>query len=117
MRHGRCQKRIDVPPAYRMYFRGVAGRILGRYDFDAADDDTAMLIASSLFDTCSDVCDSFELWQASRRVDGAAAKPVSQSDALHALQDEMRQHEQRLRDSAWAIAKSLRLLALIKRPR
>ena len=53
--------------AYRMYFP-VDDQTRSRQDFEADDDVVATHIARVLFDTCSDICDSFELWQGRREI-------------------------------------------------
>jgi CheY-like chemotaxis protein len=54
------------PVSYRIYFRDHEGLTAGRHDFYASDDDAAMVIAALLCDACSDVCETFELWDGTR---------------------------------------------------
>ena len=98
--------------SYRIYFRNADNRIVGRDDFEAADDRLAMTVAGALCDACSDVCDSFELWQTTRRVDLVFDRRVELGPArLNAgTQELVAQHEETLRDSVWAVARSKRLL-------
>lgn len=58
---------IQRMSAYRMYFRTSYSMIPCRLDFQADDDVAAIRIARALF-TCSDVCQSFELWQGAREI-------------------------------------------------
>src|SRR5215469_8090500 len=60
--------------AYRMYFL-IRGQIQGGEDFEAADDVAATRIAGVLYDTCSDVCDGFDLWQGKRQLLRATTIP------------------------------------------
>ena len=56
----------------------VADSIRAREDFKADSDTDAVLIARVLCDACSDSYDSFELWQAKRKVDTAQQRrPMS----------------------------------------
>ena len=99
--------------SYRIYFRSRGGAILGRDDFDAKDDDTAMNIAESLCRACSDMSDSFELWQSTRRVDSHVdgARLNVNAEALNAQTQELVVIvEERLLQSRWAIARSIELL-------
>lgn len=52
---------------YRIYLLRK-GSIRGRHDFEAASDQHATQIAHALLDTCSDDCDSFDLWSEIRHV-------------------------------------------------
>jgi hypothetical protein len=98
--------------SYRVYFRTAWGTIGGRDDFMAEDDGTALSIAAMLYDACSDVCETFELWDGIRRVDIAArsgtALTVEQMD--EDLEGIVLEHEIALRDTIWAVAQSRRLL-------
>ena len=74
--------------AYRMYFRnddklGVA--IRGRDKFEAHDDVEATRVARVLFDACSDVCKSFELWSGERQI--SAQQPHHSVASLDSLID------------------------------
>jgi hypothetical protein len=100
--------------AYRIYFRHQKIGIVGRDEFEAEDDRAAIAFAEVLCDACSDVCDHFELWQGVRRVGACDRGECAKQDAwrLNAqTQAAAAEHEERLLDSKWAIAKSRRLLA------
>jgi hypothetical protein len=94
-----------------MYFR-TTGKIHGREDFDADDDVAAIRIARVLYDTCSDVCDSFELWQGARQL--RARQPhhqrASLADLIEAHQRVTLDTEDRICRSRWRIAQSQRLI-------
>jgi hypothetical protein len=60
-----------------MYFQ-INGKIRGRDDFEANDDIAAVRIARVLYDTFSDVCDAFELWQGKRLITAQQAHHQSQ---------------------------------------
>lgn len=92
---------------YRLYFRESSG-IVGRDDFDADDDASALMVAQALADACSDRCTDFELWQCTRRIDACLAKGAVPS--FDKIADRVIEREMAIRDSRWAIADSTRLL-------
>jgi hypothetical protein len=104
---------------YRLFFRCRMGVIIGRQDLvDAEDDGTALAMASRLFDACSDVAASFELWHGPRLVATSYARHQQIGDAASInaeTQVSVARHEEMLLDSRWTIAKSQRLLALTRR--
>lgn len=104
--------------SYRVFFRHNSD-IVGREDFEAEDDATAMVMASLLCDACSDVCERFELWQGVRRVDTSVrARPKASVEELtEERQRALVRHEEILRDGRWAISASKRLLGQIGRLR
>lgn len=85
-------------PTYRIYFRSSKGHILGREDFEAQDDRTALDIATVLGNACSDVCAGFELWAGGRRVDTAfTVSRITDAEKLNATtQEAVARHEERL---------------------
>ena len=97
---------------YRIYFRDRAGAVAGREDFQATDDRAALVIGALLCKACADVCNNFELWQETRRIDGMVDdRSTLDAIALSAeTQAAVAHHEEQLRDSGWAVAKSARLL-------
>ena len=97
---------------YRTYFHSASGSIQGRDEFEAKDDREAMILAEHLFDACSDVCASFELWDGGRRVDTSFTKmPCPSVSAVSArMQDSLMRREEALQRSGWALARSRRLL-------
>jgi hypothetical protein len=103
---------------YRIYFRHQRGGVVGREDFDAEDDRVALGFAVALCEACSDVCDSFELWQGVRLVGTTRGRDFPNADArlLSAkTQAAIVEREERLRDSKWAVARSRRLLERLQR--
>lgn len=102
---------------YRMYFLGRTGAILGRDDFAAESDGSAILIAEVLCAACSDVCDGFELWQGTRRVDESfpMRRLVTVEHIALSAQETVLQREIAIRDSSWVIAGSARLLEQTRR--
>jgi DNA-binding response OmpR family regulator len=103
---------------YRVYFRDQEGLTAGRHDFGAPNDDSAMMIATLLCDACSDVCDTFELWDGTRRINAAGQqKPiVLTAEQINARAQECAlESEIAIRDSEWLVARSRRLLEQIKR--
>ena len=110
----RLNERED--PAYRMYFI-VNDRTHGRQDFRADDDVTAIRIARVLFDACSDICQSFELWHGRREI-RAQQPPHSRAkltDLVEAHQRLAIEMEEALSQSYWFIARSRRLIETLDR--
>jgi hypothetical protein len=102
---------------FRIYFRHRVNGIVGRDEFEAEDDGAALAFAEVLCDACSDVCDSFELWQGVRLVGACNGGDCAKLDApqLNAkTQTAAAEHEERLLDSKWAIARSRRLLERLR---
>jgi hypothetical protein len=106
---------------YRLFFRCRTGVIIGRQDLlDAQDDGTALAMASQIFDACSDVAASFELWHGPRLVGTSYAGPPRLADAgsINAeAQASVARYEELLLDSRWTIAKSKQLLERTRRSR
>jgi hypothetical protein len=99
-----------------MYFR-TSGKIRGREDFEVVGDVAAVRIARVLYDTCSDVCDSFELWQGTRQL-----RPRQQhypyarlAELSDAHQRVVLDKEVTISDSRWLIAESRRLIETLER--
>jgi hypothetical protein len=98
---------------YRVFFKDGDKAIVGRDEFHADDDASAMVVGHMLADACADRCAEFELWQGTRRVDGRfdmGALPRSDKIAEIVIEREMA-----IRDSRWTIAESVRLLAQTSR--
>ena len=99
--------------SYRMYFL-ASERIGGRQDFEADEDVAAIRIAHVLHDTCSDICQSFELWQGNRQIRAQRPQP---RDSTVGLTDLIEDHqrvaidtEEVISRSGWTIARSRRLI-------
>jgi len=105
---------------YRMYFRDAAG-ISGRVDFDAEDDPVAMTTAELLADACSDKCGGFELWQDTRQLCDRRMLPrpprLTLSDLSEKRQAVVIETEVAIKDCAFVIASSQRLLESLKQLR
>lgn len=97
---------------YRVFFRNAFG-IVGRQDFSADDEGTAVAMAEILCDACSDRCDSFEVWNGTRCILGART-PRSALPSMNAVTQKseatLRECEEAIRQSQWGIASSQRLL-------
>ena len=102
--------------AYRMYFLASEG-ITGRQDFEANDDVAAIRIGRVLYDTCSDTCETFELWQGKRQI--RAQQPhhsrASLADLIEAHQRVTIDTEEVISQSDWLIARSRRLIETLDR--
>lgn len=96
--------------AYRMYFR-IDDHIHGRQDFRADDDFAAIRIAGVLFDACSDICQSFELWQGERLI--PAHQPHHLTDLTEAHQRLTIEMLEAISQSHWLIARSRRLIEIL----
>ena len=101
---------------YRMYFR-IAGQIHGRDDFEANSDVAAIRIARVLYEACSDVCESFELWQGTRRLRARQAHcwKANLADLIEAHQRVVIEREECISHSEWMIARSQRLIEALDR--
>jgi len=101
--------------SYRMYFEDRQRKIVGRDDFDAADDMRAIIIARKLRDACSDRCSTFELWDGGRQVDKLPRDiAVGNLEEIAAeLETTVLEREMAIRDSNWMIADSSLLLERI----
>jgi hypothetical protein len=101
---------------YRICF-SVGGRLGGRHDFEADDDVAAIRVARVLFDGCSDVSQSFELWQGRRRL--PANQPhhsrASLADLIEAHQRLTIETEEAISRSNCTIARSKRLIETLDR--
>lgn len=102
--------------AYRMYFRTSYSMSPCRLHFQADDDVAAIRIARALF-TCSDVCQSFELWQGAREVH--AQQPhhprAKLSDLIEAHQRLTIETEEAVSQSLWLIERSQCLIETLDR--
>jgi hypothetical protein len=103
---------------YRIYLYSMSGSLLGRDEFEARDDRSAMAAAEQLWDACADVAASFELWDGVRRVDIEFSKmpcpTVSAEQIMMAAQISLVKHEEAMRRSFWALGCSERLLQRIR---
>jgi hypothetical protein len=102
--------------AYRIYFY-INGEIHGRQDFEADDDVAAIRIARVLYDTCSDICESFALLQGKRHIQ--AQQPHHQKASLADLIEKHQRvtinTEEMISHSRWMIAHSRRLVETLDR--
>ena len=103
---------ICLPQQYRLYFLDRNRRIVGRDDFLAVNDVDALAIAKMVSDACADRCAGFELWQCERRVEpGSPAHKADTPETIAAVvQETVLERELAIRNSAWAVADSIRLL-------
>ena len=94
-----------------MYFL-ASGRIRAAEEFDAGNDINAIRIARALYDACSDMCEAFELWQATRliRTRPPPYRGVALSDLSEAHQRLVIEGEEMIRASHWTLARSRRLI-------
>jgi len=100
---------------YRLYFIDRTGSIAGRDDFDAGDDEEARRIATILSEACSDICPSFELWQATRTVQSVREEQLtSEIELTQKIQESVAHREEIIQVSKWRIAQSRRLIAKIE---
>ena len=98
--------------SYRIYFRDRQRKIVGRDDFDAADDMRAMIVARKLRDACSDRCMTFELWDGGRQVHKLPREIAVRNleEVATELETTVLEREMAIRDSNWMIADSSLLL-------
>lgn len=99
--------------SYRVFLRDRMRQIVGRHDFDAADDRAAITIAELLLDACSDMSAQLDLWQGARCVgtgDSFSRPGVSATEITARMQEALIRAEEAIQQSDWAIARSQRLL-------
>jgi hypothetical protein len=98
---------------YRIYFIDSENRCKMAQWFQADDDESAWWLAQQLYDACSDVCASFELWHLTQRI-GAGPHAVYRREKIEALQarrqDILIDIEETIMDSKLRISASRRLL-------
>jgi hypothetical protein len=92
------------------------GLIVGREDFDAIDKVQALAIAAAIFDACSDIAFSYELWNREEQI--LPPTDAAASGARAPLSDYQRQRVVEtgiaLRDGNWLIAESRKLIREIE---
>ena len=98
---------------YRVYFRSRDGFIRGREDFDADHDVTALVMAETVFETCSDTVEYFDLWCGDRIVLEPRPSPLTLVAVVDKRQRNIIELEENIRDGAWAISSSKRLLRVL----
>ena len=95
-------------------FFGVE-EIIGRHDFEADGDPTAVQMAQALFDVCSDTCQSFDLWRSSKHISVPRLfRSLSFAELSEVSQERVIQTEEQIAQSAWLVAKSRRLLEYLE---
>jgi len=101
--------------SYRVYFQDRDRKIVGRDDFDVADDMRAMIVARKLRDACSDRCTTFELWDGARQVHTLPREiAVRNLEEIAAeLETTVLKREMAIRDGNWMIADSSLLVERI----
>lgn len=101
--------------SYRLFFLDRQGAIQAREDFAAADDTEALILASVVWEACSETYCGYELWSFARRVvsapDGVGMIPPPLLDALGvAHQERVLALEETIQRSRWRVARSEKLL-------
>lgn len=108
--------RDSTPSPYAISFLDAEGRCVISQIVTAHSQDDALQIAAVLFDACSDVCTSYEVWSVYGRIRQGApkAEPPALRDLREHAQAMVIDLEIALRDSHTAIAESKRLLAKLE---
>ena len=101
--------------AYRLFFLDRNGAIQAREEFAAASDDDALILASVVWEACSETYSGYELWSFARRVvsapDGIGMIPPPRLDELDVeRQERVLALEEMIQRSRWRVAKSEKLL-------
>jgi hypothetical protein len=103
---------------YRLYLKDWAGETVGRADFETPDDADPLIVAKAVLGACSDVACGYELWAKDKFVD-SSTEPLKPPDQLTDLQENHRKiiadTEIGLRDSAWLVSRSKKLLEEIEK--
>jgi len=92
---------------YRLYLCDRV-RIIGRQDFAARSDAEAVAVAAAIFEACSDMCESFEVWRGDHFLDCRFA--VAERRLTRERQERCIAQEELLLQSRCAVAKSRTLL-------
>jgi hypothetical protein len=99
---------------YRLYLKDWAGETVGRADFEIPDDADPLIIAQTVLGACSDVACGYELWAKDKFVD-SSTEPLGPTDLQENHRKIIADMEIGLRDSAWLVAKSRKLLEEIEK--
>ena len=99
---------------YRLFLRDNSRRIVGRSDFHADNEESGRAIAARIAQDCSDICAGYDLLHNGRPVISSNDTSIILANLSERLQDIVIRTEIALRDSAWTIKESRRLLAAIK---
>jgi hypothetical protein len=98
---------------YHLYFLNAHGRIEVGDEFDAESDTVALVVADALCEACADVCDRFDLWQGTRRVEKL---PIRRDAALvAAAQAQVLKSATAIRERRGTLGESKTLAAAIER--
>ncbi|HUJ45532.1 MAG TPA: hypothetical protein VLV55_00260 [Rhizomicrobium sp.] len=102
-------------PSFRLYLRDRGTRIVGRSDFEADDETSALKISRRIAEACSDSCADYDLWRDTRKISSAAAATgdggtdLTESERRVVIDAEIALH-----DSAWAIRNSKHLKSCLE---
>jgi len=102
---------------YRLYLKSWSNHTIGRADFNADDEATALAIAAGIFQSCSDIASGVEIWK------GAEMIFSSKQSSLPGVRADLADEQQRLiisteialRDSGWQISESRKLIEAIEK--
>ena len=98
---------------YHLYFLNAHGRIEVGEAFDAESDTVALVVADALCEACADVCDRFDLWEGTRRVEKL---PIRRDAALvAAAQAQVLKIAMAIRERRGTLGASKTLAAAIER--
>lgn len=100
--------------SFRLYLRDGRQRIVGRSDFDADDEFSALKISHRIAESCSDTCAGYDLWQDTRKISAAATAGQGETDLTEFERRVVIDTEIALHDSVWAVRNSKRLLAALE---
>jgi len=102
-------------PSFRLYLRDGTHRIVGRSDFEADDELSALKISRRIAESCSDTCADHDLWRETRKIPPAAATlGEGETDLTDSERRVVLDTGIALRDSLWAVRKSKRLLSALE---
>jgi len=99
---------------YRLYLKDRGGETVGRADFETSDDADPLIIAKIVLHACSDVACGYELWAKDKFVD-SSTEPLGPTDLQENHRKIIADMEIGLRDSAWLVARSRKLLEEIEK--
>jgi transcriptional regulator with XRE-family HTH domain len=104
-----------VMPIYRLVFLDENDEAIAEHVFDDENESSAVLLAYTLAEACSDRCRDFELWRGSRPVRHMDAGIFFSVDKKVLEREEVLRHEIAIRDSRSPVSGSPKLLDRIAR--
>ena len=106
---------MSESPHYRILFFNDRAMLVAHQELAAPSDAAAKLIGAAIFQACEDECASYEIWSGPiRLVTGMRPSTMPNVFELtHQLGSMAADNEERIAASAWALARSRKLLGTL----